>query len=187
MPRTKGSQPALRVSDEAVKAKTGKAWADWFKLLDRASARQLAHPDIARLLHEKHGLGGWWSQMVTVGYEQAVLGRAQGQRPDGYEVSATKTVDAPMKELFAAWKDPRRRARWLEDPVTVRKATPYKSMRVTWSDGKTILAIGFYRTPGGKSQVAVQHGKLKSAQEARRVKAHWARALERLKASLESP
>jgi len=182
----KSIKPALRVGDEAVKAKTGKVWADWFELLDRAGARKLSHPEIANLLNTRHGVGGWWSQMVTVGYEQAVLGRPQGKKKDGYEISASKTVAAPMKELFAAWTDSRRRAKWLDEPVTIRKATPGKSMRVTWSDGKTILAIGFYETKGGNSQVAVQHGKLKSAKEADRMKAFWAKALSRLKAQLEA-
>jgi hypothetical protein len=77
MAASKSKKPALNVGAEAVKAKTGKVWADWFKLLDKAGARKLAHPEIATLLHEKHGLSGWWAQMVTVGYEQAVLGRAK--------------------------------------------------------------------------------------------------------------
>jgi len=179
-------RPALKVGDEAVKAKTGKVWADWFKLLDKAGARKLTHPEIATLLHEEHGLTGWWSQMVTVGYEQGVLGRAKGEKKDGYEVSASKTVASSMKDLFDAWNDAKRRAQWLDDKVTIRKATPYKSMRVTWSDGKTILAIGFYEKPGGKSQVAVQHGRLKDAKEAERVKAYWRKALGRLQAALGS-
>ena len=184
--KSKSMKPALKVGDQAVKAKTGKVWADWFKLLDKAGARKLTHPEIATLLHEQHGLGGWWSQMVTVGYEQAVLGRAQGEKKDGYEVSASKTVAAPLKDLFDAWRDPRRRAKWLDEKVTIRKATPSKSLRVTWSDGKTILAIGFYEKPGGKCQVAVQHGKLKDAKEAERMKAYWQKALGRLQAALGS-
>jgi uncharacterized protein YndB with AHSA1/START domain len=179
-------RPALKVGDEAVRAKTGKVWADWFKLLDKEGARKLVHPEIATLLHEQHGLSGWWAQMVTVGYEQGVLGRAKGEKKDGYEVSVSKTVAAPMKDMFNAWTDAERRAKWLDAKVTIRKATPFKSMRVTWSDGKTILAIGFYDRPGGKSQVAVQHGKLKDAKQAERVKAYWAGALNRLKAALEA-
>ena len=59
------------MSDAAVKAKTGKDWAGWFGALDKAGAANLNHPQIARLLHEKHGVAGWWSQMVTVEYELA--------------------------------------------------------------------------------------------------------------------
>jgi uncharacterized protein YndB with AHSA1/START domain len=99
-------------------------------------------------------------------------------------VSASKTVAAPMKDLFDAWHDAKRRPKWLDNKVTIRTAAPRKSMRVTWSDGKTILAIGFYERPGGKSQVAVQHGKLEDAQEAERMKAYWRKALGRLEAAL---
>lgn len=46
------------MSDVAVKAKTGKDWASWFGALDEAGAAKLKHPQIAQLLHEKHGVAG---------------------------------------------------------------------------------------------------------------------------------
>ena len=39
--------PKARVSDEAVRAKTGKAWTEWFAVLDRAGAATLTHREIA--------------------------------------------------------------------------------------------------------------------------------------------
>jgi hypothetical protein len=182
--RSKGNQPALRVGDAAVAAKTGRTWPEWFDLLDRAGAQDLTHKEIDTLLYDAHGLDGWWAQMVTVGYEQARLGRAKHEKPGGFEVSASKTVAVPVETLFTAWNDPRRRARWLSEALTVRKATLPKSMRITWSDG-TSLSVNFYAKGAGKSQVAVQHGKLKDAQMAERVKADWAKRLEHLKGELE--
>ena len=31
------------MSDEAVKAKTGKTWKQWFAILDKAGAKQMTH------------------------------------------------------------------------------------------------------------------------------------------------
>jgi len=67
----------------------------------------------------------------------------------------------------------------------VRKATPNKSMRVTWKDGKTSLEINFYPKETGKSQVVVQHSKLPNATAATRMKTYWGKALDRLRASIE--
>jgi len=178
------AKPALRVGDAAVAAKTGKTWPQWFKVLDRAGAAAWAHPAIARWLHEQQGLSGWWSQMVTVGYEQARLGRAPHEKPGGFEIGASKTVAVPVSALFAAWHDPRKRGRWLADPLTVTKATPGKSLRGQWADG-TRISVEFLVKGAGKSLVAVQHMKLKDAQAASRMKAYWAAALARLKGDVE--
>src|SRR5262249_32186840 len=59
------------MADAAVKAKTGKDWAGWFGLLDRAGAKKLEHKQIAQVLRKDHGVPSWWSQMVTVEYERS--------------------------------------------------------------------------------------------------------------------
>jgi hypothetical protein len=58
------------ISSEAVKAKTGKDWPEWFAILDAADAQKMSHKEIVALLAEKYQVGSWWQQMVTVTYEQ---------------------------------------------------------------------------------------------------------------------
>ena len=77
------------------------------------------------------------------------------------------------------------RDKWLDTPVSIRKATPHKSIRITWADGNTAVSANFYEKGIQKSQVAVQHGKLKSAQEAEAMKAFWKERLGRLKTILD--
>jgi hypothetical protein len=72
-----------------------------------------------------------------------------------------------------------------EDGLVVRKATANKSMRVTWSDGKTDLEINFYAKDPKKSQVVVQHNKLPNARSAAKMKTYWSNALDRLREKLE--
>ena len=77
----------LNISSEAVKAKTGKTWAQWFALLDKSRAQAMSHKDIVAVLAGKNGLGPWWRQMVAVAYEQAKGLRDKHEKPDGFEIS----------------------------------------------------------------------------------------------------
>ena len=185
-PPTTGERIA-GIGSDAVRNATGKGWSEWLAILDREKAGSMTHQEIDRLLYEKHGVPGWWSQMITVGYEQARGMRAKHQKPGGFEIGRSKTIAAPVDAVFAAWSDARRRARWLADPgITIRKATPGKSLRVTWVDGKTSLAVDFSPRGTTKTVVAVQHGKLRDARAAERMKSYWAAQLERLKTLLEA-
>ena len=180
------SDTRARVSDDAVLAKTGKNWQQWFRLLDREGARELDHQGIVAIA-SRHGAGPWWAQMVTVCYEQERGKRVAHQRPAGFEISRTRTIAAAAKEVFAAFEDKKRRARWLgkDAGCTIRKATPHKSLRITWIDGKTSVEVGIY-PKGPKTQVAAQHSKLANAREAERMKVYWGDALDRLRALLEA-
>lgn len=188
---TKATAP--RMSDDAVKAKTGKAWAEWFKILDQAGAKKMSHQEIVALLSEKHGVGRWWQQMVTVTYEQARGLRAIHEKPEGFSISVSRTITAPVSKVFRAWQDEKTRALWLKEPsssgskpLTIRKAAANKTMRITWTDGKTSLEVYFVPRGTGKSQVVAQHSKLADAKAAARMKTFWAGALDRLKELLES-
>jgi hypothetical protein len=173
------------VGDEAVKKSTGKSWDEWFRILDRAGAKKMTHKEIAAYLAEHHIDSGWWSQTVTVGYEQASGLRDKHEMPTGYAISRSRTLPVSVDTLYSSWKDKRRRKRWLDDAeFEVRKSTPGKSMRITWVDGRTHLNVHFHARGESKSQVTVQHGKLKTRAEAERKKAYWGKALDRLKTAL---
>ncbi len=174
-----------KISSEAVKAKTGKPWAEWFAILDAAGAKKMSHKEIVAVLGEEQGVGDWWGQMLTVGYEQARGLREKHQKPEGYQVSASKTLAAPVEALFKAWHDARARKKWLAEPITISKATPDKSLRLKWGDGRTSVDVNLYVKGEAKTQVVVQHSKLKNAKEAAAMKKFWGEALNALKAILE--
>jgi uncharacterized protein YndB with AHSA1/START domain len=174
-----------RMSDDSVKAKTGKTWNEWFKVLDAAGAKKLTHQEIVALLHKKHGVGPWWQQMVTVTYEQARGLREQHQKPEGYEISISRTIEEPVSKAFKAWTDEKMRKAWLPSNFKIRKATANKSLRMTWEDGKTSVAVAFIAKGAGKCQVVAQHSKLPDAKSAAKMKSFWADALDRLKTMIE--
>ena len=185
MPTAK-TPPPKRPGDDAVKDKTGRNWTEWFAVMDEAGAAGMSHKEIVALLHEKHGVGPWWQQMVTVAYEQERGLRKLHEMPSGYEIGRTKTVAAPLAAVEEAWTNDALRRRWLADPgLTVRKVNPGKSVRTLWSDGKTQVNVLFY-DKGGKTQVAVQHAKLPDSAEAERYKQYWEENLTRLKEMLET-
>jgi Domain of unknown function (DUF4287) len=175
-------------SDDVLRANTGRTWDEWFVLLDRWGAAERPHPEIARWLSEEHGVGGWWAQGVTVGYEQARGLRAPGQRRGGlFEASASKTVAVPVDRLYEAFMDPGLRERWLPGAkLEVRAAKPGKSIRANWDDGSTRLVIAFTARGDAKSQVALVHERVPDAEAAAELKAWWRERVAALKEVLEA-
>jgi uncharacterized protein YndB with AHSA1/START domain len=174
------------IGDDAVRERTGKGWAEWFAILDAAGAKKMSHKEMAQWLYDNHLDSGWWSQMVVVTYEQERGLREKHQKPEGYEISVSRTVEAPIQKAFRVCDDVKSRDRWLGDKgLTVRKATKNHSIRLTWSDGKTHVEFRFLEKGREKCQVVASHRKLAGAKDAARMKKYWAAALERLKAALE--
>ena len=173
------------MADEKIKEKTGCTWEKWVWALDHVGAFNWPHGEIARYVHEKYDVPGWWTQCVTVGYERIKGLRERGQRRGGsWEASKSKTVDASVGSLFNAWKQPRLRKTWLPDQkIAIRTAVPNKSMRITWPDGTSVEVYFTSKSPR-KSSVAVQHTKLPSKEAAEQLKAFWAERLEVLASQL---
>jgi uncharacterized protein YndB with AHSA1/START domain len=180
------SIPKPQVGDEAVQAKTGRSWEEWFALLDAADAAGLGHKEIVALLRERHDVGAWWQQMITVTYEQARGLRQKHQGSKGFQIGASKTVGVPVETLFRAWHQEELRMRWLPQELVVRKATPPRSLRVTWSDGRSHVDVYLEAKGPDRSRVSLEHARLADAEEADRMKAYWGEALLRLKELLEA-
>jgi hypothetical protein len=174
-----GWQPSM--SDEAVKARTGKGWMGWFTILNKANANALPHKDVAMLLHEKHAVPGWWAQMITVEYERARGGRQKHERPDGYSVSISKTFAAPLSKLYAATADARLRKKWFPDEsFKLSSQTKDKYFRGSWGTEGARLEMGFYAKGEGKSQLAVQVSKLAKKADVEKERGRWKQALGKL-------
>jgi hypothetical protein len=194
IPKTRPKAPSTRSVDhaavagmrnDAVAAKTGRTWEEWLRVLDADGAAAMPHRDIAALIHDKHGVGSWWTQMVTVGYERMKGLRDRGQRRGGaYEAGKSRTFNVPLNSLFDAWADEATRRRWLVGvQPTVRTATARKSVRLQWPDG-TIVVVGFTAKGDAKSAVAVVHTKLRDKSAADRARKDWADRLDTLAAFL---
>ncbi|MFZ0634429.1 MAG: hypothetical protein WA755_02975 [Candidatus Acidiferrales bacterium] len=182
----KKTRQTRRFSDEAVKAKTGKVWAEWFKILDAAGAKKMKHAEIARYLYGERKVGMWWCQMVAVEYEQKYGLREVGETCNGdFAAGVSRTLGVPLAKLYKAWTDEKARKAWLKsDAMEITTATPNKSIRAKW-DGGTRMSVYFYAKGAEKCQVVVDHMKLESAAESKRMKIFWAEAVTRLESALE--
>jgi len=70
--------------------------------------------------------------MVTVAYERDRGLREKYLKPDGYEISHSKTMGVPVDILFQYFSDTRKRKKWLgNEKIHIRKSTKNKSMRIT--------------------------------------------------------
>ena len=182
------------VSDAKSREKTGHGLDYWFDVLDRFGAVEKGHSAAARHLFEAHGVGGWYSQGITVVYERARGVRATNQRCDGeYEVSVSKVVAAPMADVLKAFSDPRVRRRWMKDTdAKLSKALasaldgPTSKGIVTRPDGlgrfrykwgSTTVQFYFVPKPGGKVSVVVTNSALTNATTVEDRRGQWRSAL----------
>ena len=182
------AQPVLATSDEAIRSRTGRGWEEWFNLLDEWGAPERSHTEIARWIAERQGIEplAWNAQAVANSYERVRGLREVGEKPDGFTITASKTVAMPVERLYDAFVDESLRRRWLPDgELTERTATKPKSARFDWGDDGTRVNVTFAAKGDGKSTAALSHERLADAEEAGRMKAYWRDRVSTLEEVLE--
>ena len=175
------------VSEAALVEATGKGWDAWFAILDRWEGTSHSHIEIARYLADELQVPMWWTQTITVSYERARGMRVKYQRPDGvFAVSSSRTIAAPITDVYEAVVDDDRRSEWLTDgKMMLRTGSEAKAAHFDWEAGPTRVHVWFVDKGGAKTTVAVEHERLDGADEAELAKAAWAARLKVLKAFLE--
>jgi uncharacterized protein YndB with AHSA1/START domain len=174
------------MSDAAIQKATGCTWEKWVWALDHKGAHEWSHRAIVDHVKKAYKTPDWWTQMVVVGYERIKGLRAIGQRRGGgFEASKSKTITAPAAAITKAFTDSRIRRKWLPGVnLTIRKATPGKSVRMTWDDDSSVEV--WLTSKAGKTSTALTHTKLTDKQDADRRKAYWNDKLGKLKELLET-
>lgn len=196
------------ISDEAVETRTGKSWAEWFRLLDRWGAGKKGHRATAQWLHESHGLSLWWSQTVTVRHELERGLRDKHERPDGYSISVARVVAASAARTFDALTKPADLSRWFTrgaqanlevggsysnqdgDRGRFLAVVRPKRLRMSWENAKhapgTIVEFTVTPAAAGKVRAEVTHSRLASRRDAEKMKQGWSWAFDSLRSYLES-
>jgi hypothetical protein len=176
------------MSETAIRKGTGRGWDDWFRILDDWDGTSHTHTEIARHVNGEHGIDGWWSQSVTVGYERARGMRAPNQRPEGFEVSVSKTIDMAPMEAWRAFVEPKRRKPWLDLGLRMRTGTRTmgRSARFDVPSEGTRVHVLFDPKGNDRSVVTVTHVKLADAADVAAHRADWRQRLGRL-AALATP
>src|ERR1700761_8541587 len=171
---TQAEWPPTSISDEKVKAATGRGWMGWFVILNNMKATSLPHKEVAKRLKEKYGAPSWWCQMIAVEYERARGGRQKHERAGGtFAVNVTKVMPAALPKLFAVATDPKTRKAWFPPGAFEETSkTENKYWRGKWK-GAQKLEFGFYAKGDGKAQIALEIGKLESAEAVETARAAW--------------
>ncbi len=173
-------------SDETIRRGSGKSWDEWLGILDAWGATSRTHGEIAAYLMEEHGVAGWWSQSVTIGYERARGMRALHQSPEGwFRVDVSRTFPIGAVDLCLAFADSGRRRRWLEaGTLKLRTTQPGKSARFDFRDGTSRVHAYFISKGRGKAAVSIQHERLPTAEAVEEMRAFWKERLGRLAEAL---
>lgn len=199
------------ISNDAVKAATGKTWDEWFTLLDEEGAEKLSHKEIAAMLLEKGYLpesGSWWAQSVTVGYEYAKGRRVKGQTADaGFQVGVQKTMPVDAERLWHFLIGPEGLSIWLGDGIRsfklekglayqtqdgtvgeIRSVAPTERLRLTWHpahwETSSTLQL-YFLAKGDKTALRFHHEKLADSKHRSEMKAHWQDVLKKIEAAVK--
>ena len=190
-PKAAAAKPASAMSDEAVAARTGKTWSQWFEILDAAGGSGLERREIITLLGE-HEVGPVWRAMVASGYERH-LGRGAAVKPvakkpvagNGLSTIVTRTVSATLLAAYGAWERPTRRKRFMDEEITFAGRSDGKTLRFGWKPDASRVLIVFKPLSKTRTYLTIEHDKLRTAADAARMNTYWTEALDRMQALVE--
>jgi len=169
--RTWVAEPEL--SDESVRAATGRGWDEWCDIIDTWPGHTGGHTAIAAHLQEEHGVDGWWAQSVTVGYERITGLRLRYQQPDGtFSAGKSRTVVADTALLRELLLDDTDRADLFPGLDTELRSPPTsKVIRIAIGPGTAQIALD--TQADGRVKVSIAHERLTSSEEVERWKDYW--------------
>lgn len=181
--KSAGEWPPRSISEEKVKAATGRGWMGWFVILNNMKATELPHKEVAQRFKEKHGAPAWWAQMIAVEYERARGGRKKNERAGGaFAVNVTKVMPMSLPKLFAAATNEKTRKDWFPPGAFEETSkTRDKYWRGKWKKDRK-LEFGFYAKGDGKTQIALEINKLPAEADVEKERAAWKKAMEKLNA-----
>jgi predicted Zn-dependent protease len=173
---------AQAVSPEAIEKATGKSWDDWLAFFESIDAASLSHADIARKTHEQGGATGWWSQMLTVAYEQHIGRRVPGQDCEGeFSVAVSKILNSDMDASLQWWQNAVGGQDTFADVAISRgpdvsETDKWRYWRAGLADGSRVN-VNIYEKAAGKSILGIQHEKLESTEQVEHWRAFWKKLL----------
>lgn len=173
-------------SETAIRENTGHSWDEWVALIDAGPGREAGHTAIATWVVEEHGIGGWWAQGVTVGYERITGLRLPGQMKDGtFTVAKTKKLDLDGTEFRELLNDDDARSSLLPGLTSQLRSKPTtKAPKFSIADAETGDDLGIlqFRVDPAASgcKLVVTHEKLPDPDSAETWKQYWADWLEAL-------
>jgi len=195
------------VTNEAAKAATGKTLDQWYAELDKADGLKLGRREINNRLYAEK-LDPWWCATIAVEYEKHHDVRKKDGLFEGYFVCATKTIAAPVAEVYKSWSNGAELSKWFGaatkaevkdggtfaskdgDKGTFLRVRENKDLRMTFETARsaspTQVDVQFQDKGKGKTGLLVNHTRIQTREEADGLRAAWAEALDQLKKTCET-
>ncbi|AGZ41725.1 hypothetical protein [Actinoplanes friuliensis] len=183
-----GTNPRIKPVERA----TDRTWDEWLTFMDGIDARNLDHQAIALKVYEelqgKVDPLGWWTQAVTVAYEQHIGRRIPGQRPDGtFQTSVSKATKLGMQDLMDRWVTFAATDPDVQKVIATDPRVSGTDRRITWrvkaADDSFITITSEPKPTGTATIVAGQQG-LQTPELNLEAKQFWAATLTRFLASV---
>ena len=155
--------PTTNSRIKPVERATNRSWDEWLAFMDRIDAKSLDHKGIAlKVFEELDGTIdqlGWWTQAVTVAYEQYIGRRIPGQRPDGtFQMSVSKSTKTGMQDLMDAWVTFAAEDEAVQKLIADEVKVSGTDRRITWrtraADESSIIVTSEPKSNGTASIVA---------------------------------
>jgi uncharacterized protein YndB with AHSA1/START domain len=195
------------VTNAAAKTATGKTLDQWFAELDRLDGLKQGRRAINNLLNERK-VDPWWCATVAIEYEKHHDVRKKDGLHEGYFICSTKTIAAPVADVFGAWAEGDMLSRWfgnstkanVEDGGTYNnkdgdqgkflRVRKNKDLRLSFENpafsAPSLIDVQFQDKGKGKTGLLVNHSRIQTRAEADGLRLAWAEALDRLKAVCEA-
>ena len=176
-----------------VERATNRTWDQWLQFMAAIGAEDLDHRQIAlRVYEELDGTIqqlGWWTQAVTVAYEQYIGRRIPGQRSDGtFQMSVSRSTALGMHELMEAWAAFAVQDETVQAVVAGDVRISGTDRRTTWrtkaGDGSSVVVTSEPKRNGTASIVATQIG-LPTPEAYDEARQRWSAVVERFLDSLQ--
>lgn len=196
------------VTDAACRKATGRTMTEWFAALEAEGDVAQKRRDAINWLHAQMNKDLWWCTTVWVEFERSkgIVNRKDGLA-EGYNICVTKTIAAPVADVFRAWTDVRQLNRWFGDGVQAKVADQGtfddgcgnrgeflrvrkdKDLRFTWNNdtavSETRVDVAFADKGKGKTGLTLNHQRIQNRKEADGLRRAWGAAFDELKALLE--
>jgi uncharacterized protein YndB with AHSA1/START domain len=194
------------VTNAGAKAATGKTLDQWFKEIDSMDGLKIGRRAITNHLYEQK-IDPWWCTTIAVEYEKHYDVRKKDGLFEGYFICSTKTVAAPVAEVYAAWTSGDALSNWFGkgtkaevkdggkyqnkdgDKGSFLRIRVNKDIRMTFENpafsSATQVDAQFQDKGKGKTLLMVNHIRIQTREEADGLRAAWAEALDNLKAICE--
>lgn len=169
---------APELSDDAIRSGTGLGWDQWCDLIDAFVGRDDGHKATAGHVRDEHGVGDWWVQAVTVGYERITGRRLPHQMADGtFTANKSRMVKTDGDVLRQLLLDTEDRAHLFPDVPTQLKSKPTsKVIRIAIGPGVAMLTLD--QVDGGRVKVRIEHTRLPAFDDVEEWKFYWSEWLD---------